>query len=77
MNAAPSTYSPKNAAKALNRHHLRTCAGFYGTRLGGRWFEARVGDDGALEVSDWSRWVRVAEPLAIFHDHNGVEIPLS
>ena len=61
-------YTTKQIAKALNRHHERYCAGFYGSR-GGRFFQARV-KDGALEVSpDFERWIPAGD--MDFLDHNG------
>lgn len=58
----------KQAAKRLNAHHMKTCAGFYGSN-GGRFFQARE-NNGALEVSPDHGTTWTAAPAA-FHDHNG------
>jgi len=60
----------RRAAKILNEHHNRTCAGFYCPR--GRFFQARV-TDGRLELHDWEIWTIVPNGM-VFHDHNGREI---
>lgn len=61
--------------RRLNQHHMETCAGFYGSRIGGRYFRARA-VDGKLQVFDFETW-RTVEPADIkFHDHNGRDISL-
>jgi hypothetical protein len=68
--------TPKRAAKRLNDHHMKKCAGFYGSNEAtgrGRYFSARV-RAGKLEISpDFGETWRTIEDLdgAAFHDHNG------
>ena len=61
--------------RTLNAHHMKTFAGFYGSKMGGRYFKARC-KDGKLQVSDWDNWYDVPEDKMEFHDHNGEHIPL-
>lgn len=68
-------YIPSRAARILNAHHMATSAGFYGSVIGGRYFQARV-KDGVLQVFDFDNWHSVTEEQARFHDHNGQEIYL-
>jgi hypothetical protein len=75
MKAIDTTYKPARAARILNAHHMSTCAGFYGSVLGGRFFQARV-RAGVLEVFDFDNWFAVQPDQAVFHDHNGENIPL-
>ena len=73
--------SATRAARRLNDHHLRTCAGFYGSNAaagGGRCFGARV-RAGMLEITpDFGETWHIVEDLAgaAFHDHNGRPIYL-
>lgn len=73
--------SATRAARRLNDHHLRTCAGFYGSNAaagGGRYFGARV-RAGKLEITpDFGETWQIVEDLAgaAFHDHNGRPIYL-
>ncbi len=74
-----SITTPTKAAKRLNDHHMRTCAGFYGP--GERYFQARV-RNGILQVTpDFGRIWRDVDLETIdlrshFHDHNGQPISL-
>jgi len=70
-----TTITPQKAAKILNKHHLSTCAGFYGSGFGGRYFEARV-KNGILQVSDFDTWRDIPAEQMKFHDHDGQDIPL-
>ena len=76
MTTIDTTFDSRRAAKILNAHHRRTMAGFYNSIIGGRFFEARV-HQGKLQVSDWDDWFTLEPHDAIFHDHNGNNIPLS
>jgi hypothetical protein len=60
----------RTVARKLNAHHVRHCAGFYGS-WGGRYFKARE-HNGALQVSqDFGKsWMDVPEG-GTFRDHNG------
>lgn len=55
---------------------MATCAGFYGSRIGGRYFRARV-QGGAFQVYDFEVWTTVKPEDMVFHDHNGQGIELA
>lgn len=61
--------------RMLNDQHRTTMAGFYGSAIGGRYFQARA-RDGHLEVTNWDTWIRVPDDKILFHDHNGNTIVL-
>ncbi len=67
----------RQIAKRLNDHHNRTCAGFYGSKIGGRFFQART-QAGKLQVTPdfGERWITVEGEDVAFHDHNGRPIYL-
>lgn len=73
---SPAPLDVAKAVRILNAHHRRTCAGFYGSTMGGRYFQARS-RKGCLEVFDFGQWFAVPAEKAKFHDHNGRDIPLS
>lgn len=65
--------APRRAAKALNDHHMRTCAGFYVFEADGcrRCFGARV-VKGALQVTpDFGKTWRTIDVATTINDHNG------
>jgi hypothetical protein len=69
----------KAVARRLNDHHRRTLAGFYASKLGGRYFRARVSSSGNLEVTpDFGQnWTVVPNDQIAFHDGgSGREIPM-
>lgn len=67
----------KRAARKLNAHQLDHGAGFYGSLIGGRYFQARIRKD-TLQVSPdfGKRWVDVPADQVKFHDFNGRPILL-
>jgi hypothetical protein len=67
--------SINSIVRTLNAHHMKTFAGFYGTKMGGRFFRAR-NHNGKLQVSDFDQWFDVLEDKMEFHDHNGESITL-
>ena len=66
----------RSAVRTLNAQHMSTSAGFYSSTFGGRFFKARA-KAGVLEVFDWDNWTPISEANAIFHDHNGCNLPLA
>jgi hypothetical protein len=67
--------TPARAAKTLNAHHLKTCAGFYPTAVCSRAFGARV-RKGVLEITPdfGDTWQAVDLATIEFRDHNGRKI---
>lgn len=60
-----------SAAKRLNRHHEKHCAGFYPSTGCSRAFGARV-RKGALEITpDFDSWIAVDLSVTVFRDHGG------
>ena len=69
------TKTPRQQAKLLNDHQMRTSAGFYVSN-GDRCFAARV-RKGVLEVRPWfdeTAWFPLGEHTV--NDHNGRQIYL-
>ncbi len=61
----------RRAAKRLNEHHMKTCAGFYPSAVCSRAFGARV-RAGVLEITpDFETWCAVDLATINFRDHNG------
>lgn len=66
----------QRAARRLNDHHLKTCAGFYPSAGCSRAFGARV-RDGVLQITpDFETWCPVDLDTVTFRDHNGRPIYL-
>lgn len=64
------------AARRLNAHHVKTCAGFYPSAVCSRAFGARV-RKGVLEITpDFEAWCAVDLATIKFRDHNGRPIYL-
>lgn len=73
-NVPPKPPTPTRAAKRLNAHHERYCAGFYPTAVCSRAFGARV-RAGTLEITDdFEVWHAVDLAQVGFNDHNGRKI---
>lgn len=70
------TFNANKAVRILNAHHMQYSAGFYGSKIGGRFFRARV-HKGQFQVFNFDFWKTVSPEDAIFHDHNGNNIPLN
>jgi hypothetical protein len=75
METTTATLNLSKAVRLLNAQHRNTSAGFYGSRIGGRYFRARA-KAGVLQVFDFDVWTDVPAADAVFHDHNGQDIPL-
>lgn len=71
-----STASVTKAAKRLNDHCAKFCAGFYPSHGCSRAFGARV-RKGKLEItSDFETWIVVDLSLTVFRNHVGRKIHL-
>lgn len=74
--APPAQPTPTRAAKRLNAHHERYCAGFYPTAVCSRAFGARV-RAGQLQITDdFENWHAVDLATVSFNDSNGRKIHL-
>jgi len=60
-----------SAAKRLNQHHEKHCAGFYPSTGCARAFGARV-RKGQLQITpDFESWIAIDIETTQFRDHNG------
>lgn len=71
MTIAKNTQRLNRAAKRLNQHHEKYCAGFYPSTGCARAFGARV-RKGQLQITaDFESWIAIDIETTQFRDHNG------
>ena len=68
---AKPTKSPRQVARILQEHHMKTCAGFYPSEVASRAFGARC-RKGVVEITpDFHSWVPINLETIEFFDHDG------